>query len=147
MNTLVCPYLAVRDAALAIAFYQKAFGATEAFRLTDPAGKIGHAEILIGQSRIMLANEAPDWGHLSAETVGGSPVKFHLSVDNVDEMVQRAVDAGAILLRPVADQFYGERMGMVNDPFGFSWFISTSTGEVSPQEMQRRWNEAFEVKK
>ena len=147
MTTLVCPYLAVRSAARAIEFYQKVFGATEAFRLTDPSGKIGHAEIVIGQSRIMLADEAPDWGHLSPDTVGGCPVKFHLAVDNVDEMVQRAIDAGAILLRPVADQFYGERMGMVTDPFGFTWSISTTTREVSPAEMQRRWNEAFEVKK
>jgi PhnB protein len=143
----VIPYLAVPDAARAIEFYQQVFGATEAYRLTDPSGKIGHAEIRIGESRIMLADEAPDWGHLSPATVGGCPVKFHLAVKNVDEMVQRAVDAGSILLRPVADQFYGERSGMVTDPFGFSWFISTTTSEVSPEEMQRRWNEAFEEKK
>jgi PhnB protein len=147
MSMLVCPYLAVRGAARAIEFYQKVFGATEAFRLTDPSGTIGHAEILIGQSRIMLADEAPAWGHLSPESVGGCPVKFHLAVDNVDEMVQRAIDAGAILLRPVADEFYGERMGMVTDPFGFSWHISTSKGEVRPEEIQRRWNEAMEVPK
>jgi PhnB protein len=147
MSMLICPYLAVSGAARAIEFYQKVFGATEAYRLTDPSGKIGHAEILIGESRIMLADEAPDWGHLSPETVGGCPVKFHLAVDNVDEMVQRAVDAGAILLRPVADEFYGERMGMVTDPFGFSWHISTTKTEVSPEEMQRRWNEVFEEKK
>lgn len=145
---LVCPYLAVRGAARAIEFYKKVFGATEAYRLTDKSsGKIGHAEILIGESRIMLADEAPDWGHLSPEAVGGCPVKFHLSVPNVDEMVQRAVDAGAILLRPVADEFYGERMGMVTDPFGFSWHISTTKSEVSPEEMQRRWDEAMEVPK
>jgi PhnB protein len=148
MSMLVCPYLAVRGAARAIEFYQKVFGATEAYRLTDPdSGKIGHAEILIGESRIMLADEAPAWGHLSPEAVGGCPVKFHLAVDNVDEMVQRAVDAGAILLRPVADEFYGERMGMVTDPYGFSWHISTTKTEVSPEEMQRRWNEVFEEKK
>jgi PhnB protein len=144
---LVCPYLAVRSTARAIDFYTKVFGAVEQFRLTDPTGKIGHAEILIGESRIMLADEAPDWGHLSPETVGGCPVKFHLAVDNVDEMVQRAVDAGAILLRPVADEFYGERMGMVTDPFGFSWHISTTKNEVSPEEMQRRWNEVFKEQK
>ncbi len=144
---IVVPYLAVRDAARAIEFYQKVFGATEAFRLTDPSGKIGHAEIQIGPSRIFLADESPGFGHLSPETVGGCPVKFHLSVDNVDEVVQRAVDAGAILLRPVADQFYGERMGMVTDPFGFSWFVSTTTSEVSPEEMQHRWSEAFQVER
>src|ERR1700691_2296693 len=100
---LICPYLAVRGAARAIEFYQQLFGATEVFRLTDKSsGKIGHAEILFGESRIMLADEAPDWGHLSPEAVGGCPVKFHLSVANVDEMFQRAVDAGSILLRPVA---------------------------------------------
>jgi len=143
----VIPYLAVQGAARAIEFYQKAFGAIEAYRLTDPFGKIGHAEIRIGETRIFLADEAPDWGHLSPGTVGGCPVKFHLSVDNADELAQRAVDAGAVLLRPVADQFYGERMGMVTDPFGFSWFIATTTAEVSPEEMQRRWNEAFQEQK
>jgi PhnB protein len=147
MAMLVCPYLAVRGADRAIEFYQKVFGATEAFRLTDPSGKIGHAEILIGESRIMLAEEAPDWGHLSPEAVGGCPVKFHLGVENVDETVERAVNAGAILLRPVADEFYGERMGMVTDPFGFSWHISTTKEKVTPEEMQRRWNEAFEASK
>ena len=148
MTMLVCPYLAVRGAARAIEYYKKVFGATEAFRLTDPnSGKIGHAEILIGQSRIMLADEAPDWGHLSPESVGGSPVSFHLHVPNVDEMVQRAVDAGSILLRPVADEFFGERRGMVTDPFGFSWHISTTKEEVSPQEMQRRWDEGLKEQK
>jgi PhnB protein len=146
MSIHVCPYLAVRGAARAIEFYQKVFGATEAYRLTDPSGRIGHAEILIGESRIFLADESPGFGHLSPETVGGSPVKFHLDVPNVDELVQRAVDAGAVLLRPVADEFYGERMGMVADPFGFSWFIATTTKEVPPAEMQRRWNEAFQEK-
>ena len=143
----VCPYLAVRDAARAIEFYQKVFGATEVYRLTDPTGKIGHAEILIGESKIMLADEAADWGHLSPETVGGSPVKFHLEVANADQMAERAVAAGAILLRPVADQFYGERMGMVTDPFGLTWFISTTKEQVPPAEMQRRWTEAFQVEK
>src|SRR3984957_5825679 len=147
MTMLVCPYLAGRGAARAIQFYQKVFGATEAYRLTDPSGRIGHAEILIGQSRIMLADEAPAWGHLSPEAVGGCPAKFRLAVDNVDEMVQRAVDAGAILLRPVADEFYGERMGMVTDPFGFSWHISTTKNKVSPAEMQRRWDEVFKQQK
>jgi PhnB protein len=83
------------------------------------------------------------FGALSPETVGGSPVRFHLSVENVDEMVQRAVNAGAILLRPVADEFYGERRGMVTDPFGFIWHISTTKEAVSPEEMQRRWNEGL----
>jgi PhnB protein len=147
MTMLVSPYLAVRGAARAIEFYAKVFGATEEYRLTDPSGKIGHAEILIGQSRIMLSDEWPDFGALSPETVGGSPVSFHLDVPNVDELVQRAVDAGAILLRPVADEFFGERRGMVTDPFGFSWHISTKTAEVSPAEMQRRWNEGMEVPK
>jgi PhnB protein len=144
MTMLVSPYLAVRGAARAIEFYTKVFGATEEYRLTDASGRIGHAEILIGQSRIMLSDEWPDFGALSPETVGGSPVSFHLDVPNVDELVQRAVDAGAILLRPVADEFFGERRGMVTDPFGFSWHISTKTAEVSPAEMQRRWNEGME---
>ena len=142
----VVPYLAVRNAARAIEFYQKVFGATEAYRLTDPAGKIGHAEIQIGESRMMLSDESPDFGALSPETIGGSPVKFHISVANVDEMVQRALDAGAILVRPVTDQFYGERNGMVADPFGYSWFISTTIKEVSPAEMQQEWNKAFQDK-
>ena len=142
----VTPYMSFKDTGAAIDFYKKAFGATEKFRLTDPEGKIGHAEIMIGNSCVMLSDEYPDFGSVSAQTVGGSPIKLHISVDDVDAFVSRAVEAGATILRPVQDKFYGERVGMLADPFGFSWFIASFVEEVSPEEMQRRWNAAFKTK-
>jgi len=140
----VTPYIIVKDANRAIAFYAAAFGAKENFRLTDPAGKVGHADIQIGDSHIMLADEHPDFGALSPQTVGGSPVKFHIAVENADAAVERAVKAGAAILRPVADQFYGERQGMVADPFGYSWSLAQHKADVSPAEMQRLWSKVFE---
>jgi PhnB protein len=139
------PYLAIRGAAAAIEFYKNVFGAREAFRLIGPDGRIGHAEIAIGDSHIMLADEAPDFGHLSPHTVGGCPIKLHLYVEDADATVDRAVKAGATLLRPLTDEFYGDRAGMIADPFGYSWFIATRKEEVSPQEMQRRWSAVFET--
>ncbi|HUK92350.1 MAG TPA: VOC family protein [Blastocatellia bacterium] len=138
------PYLTFRGAAQAIDFYKTVFGASEVFRLTNPDGRIGHAEIAVGDSRIMLADEAPDFGALSPQTVGGSPIKLHLYVEDADRTVERAVKAGATLLRPVDDQFYGDRGGLISDPFGYSWFIATHKEEVSPEEMQRRWAAVFE---
>ena len=142
----VTPYMSFKNTDAAIDFYKKAFGAVEKFRLKDPDGKIGHAEIMIGNSHIMLSDEYPDFGSVSVQTVGGSPIKLHICVDDVDAFVSRAVEAGATILRPVQDKFYGERVGMLADPFGYSWFVATLVEEVSPEEMQRRWNAAFKTK-
>jgi PhnB protein len=138
------PYVTVQDAAKAIDFYVAAFGAKESFRLIDPAdGRIGHAEILIGDVTIMLSDEYPDFGALSPETVGGSPVKFQVYVDDVDSAFAAALLLGASELRPVKDQFFGDRSGMLIDPFGHSWTLASKGDEVAPQEMQRRWNESM----
>jgi PhnB protein len=134
----VTPYLTVRNAAAALDFYKRAFGADEVFRVADPQGKIGHAEIRVGDSAIMLSDEFPDMGAQSPEAIGGSPVMLHLYVENVDALVQRAVDAGAKLERPVADQFYGDRGGMVVDPFGHKWWIATHVEDVPPEEVEKR---------
>jgi PhnB protein len=137
----VIPHLCIQGAASAIEFYEKAFGAREVYRLADPAdGRLGHAEIEIGGSRLMLADEYPDHGALSPRTLGGSPVTLHLQVDDVEAVAERAVAAGARLVRPVADQFYGERTARLEDPFGHVWHLAQTTEEVSPEEMQRRYN-------
>lgn len=141
----LAPYLIVKGAARAIEHYVEAFGANEIYRLAEPSGKIGHAELEIGSSRFMIADEYPDWGALSPVTVGGSPVSLHLYVDDVDEVVARAVGAGATLLRAVKDEFFGDRTGQVMDPFGHKWFLATRKEQVSPEEMQRRMNAAFET--
>lgn len=132
------PYLIVGDAASAIEFYRQAFGATELFRMPDPSGRIAHAEIMIGDSHIMLADEHPEMNARSPHTLGGSPVSFMLYVEDVDAMVAQAVTAGAKLTRPLADQFYGDRTGGVEDPFGHSWYIATHVEDVAPEELQRR---------
>jgi PhnB protein len=133
------PYLCCKGAANAIEFYKKAFGATEVLRLAEPGGRIGHAEIKIGTAIIMLADEYPEMDVRSPLTLGGSPVTIHLYVEDVDALASRAVGAGAKLLRPVEDQFYGDRSGRLSDPFGHVWIISTHTEDVSPAEMQRRY--------
>ena len=132
------PYLSVRGAANAIEFYKKAFNATELYRLMQPDGRVGHAEIDINGAKIMLADEFPEMGFKSPESLGGSPVNIHLDVPDVDAFARRVVEAGATLLRPVADQFYGARSGQIRDPFGYTWQISTPRESVSPEEMQRR---------
>lgn len=132
------PYLCFKDAPAAIDFYKKAFGATEVMRLVGPGTKIGHAEIRIGNSAIYLSDEFPDHGVLSPETLGGSPVSMSLSVDDVDAVAARAIAAGAKEVRPIADQFYGERSGQFADPFGYVWNISTPKEELSGAEMQKR---------
>ena len=139
----VTAYLAVKHAASAIDFYTRAFGAKEIMRLVDSTGKIGHAEIAIGGSSIMLSDEYPDYDAISPQTLGGSPVKIDLSVANVDQFVRQAVAAGATIVRPIADQFYGERSGQISDPFGYTWIVSTQTEAVSAEEMQRRFNEVM----
>lgn len=134
----VTPYLIINGAAEALAFYQQAFGATELFRMPTPDGKIRHAEIKIGDSPIMLADESLEMGSRSPQSYGGSPITIMLYVEDVDTVVSRAVFAGATLQRPVKDQFYGDRSGSVKDPFGHEWHIATHTEDVSPDEMSRR---------
>lgn len=136
------PYIVVKGAARAIEFYRASFGATELFRLRDPGGdRIGHAELEIQGCRLMLADEYPDFGALGPVTIGGSPVTLHLYVDDVDAVVAQAVNAGATVLRPLKDEFYGDRTAMLADPFGHRWSVATKREDVSPAEMQRRWSE------
>jgi PhnB protein len=132
------PYLIVNDASRAIDFYKKAFGATELVRMPGPGGKIGHAEIKIGDSPIMLADEVPGMGFRSPESLGGSPISILLYVEDVDAVFSEAVAAGAKVQRAVADQFYGDRTGGVTDPFGHVWYIATHKEDVSPEEMKKR---------
>lgn len=132
------PYLYVDDGVKAIEFYTQAFGARELYRLEGPLGRIGHAELQIGDSRIMLSDEAVEIGARSPAFYGGSPNSFLLYVENVDEFVAGAVSAGATLTREVKDQFYGDRLGMVKDPFGHVWSVATHIEDVSPEEMTRR---------
>ncbi len=136
------PYLIVDGASRAIDFYKKAFGATEALRLDGPAGKVGHAELDIGDSRIMLADAYPDMEAHGPQHFGGSPVTLHLYVDDADAWVERAVAAGATVVRPVADQFYGDRLGGVQDPFGYRWWLAARKENLSIDEMRRR-SEAY----
>jgi PhnB protein len=134
----VTPYLIVTGAASAIEFYKHAFGAKELMRIPHPDGRVGHAELQIGDSRIMLADEFPEMGARSPMTLGGTPVGIQLYVDDVDAVTTRALAAGAKTLRPVKDQFYGDRSGTLSDPFGHQWTISTHKEDVSLEEMQRR---------
>ena len=134
----VTPYLIFSGASDAIAFYKRALGAEEVMRMADPGGRIHHAEIKIGDSRIMMADEHPELQALSPKTVGGSPVSIHLYVEDVDTAVEHAVAAGAKLIRPVADQFYGDRLGGIEDPFGYRWFIATHKEDLSMDEIRRR---------
>jgi PhnB protein len=138
-------YLVVQGATRAIDFYTRAFGAKELFRLTEPTGKVGHAELEIGGCRLMLADEYPDFGALSPPSVGGSPVSLHLLVDDVDRVAKQAVAEGATVIRNVKDEFHGYRSGIVADPFGHRWHLATQIEAVSPEEMQRRWTAMFEA--
>lgn len=133
----VTPYLIIRHAADAIEFYKRAFGATEVMRMAEPGGKIGHAEIRIGDSSIMLCDEFPDMDIRSPDSTG-SPVIIHLYVDDVDALVKQAADAGAQVLRPVEDQFYGDRGGKLRDPFGHIWWIASHVEDVPPEEINKR---------
>ncbi len=139
----VTPYLIVGDAAGAIAFYKEAFGATERMRMPSPGGKVGHAEIEIGGSCIMLADEFPAIGARGPKAFGGSPVSLHVYVEDVDGTVRRALAAGAKEVRPVKDQFYGDRLGTVEDPFGHTWHISTHKEDVPADELKRRAEQAM----
>ena len=139
------PYMIVKDATNALDFYKRAFAAVELYRLTAPDGHIGHAEFLIGNSRFMIADESPSFGALAPQTLGGSPIKIHLSVEDVDAFVKKAVAEGATILRPVKNEFHGNRGGMLADPFGHSWFVATQIEELDPAEMQKRWAKVFEA--
>jgi PhnB protein len=132
------PYLIVKGAADAIGFYQRAFGATELLRMADRHGRVGHAEIKIGDSVIMLADEHPSMGYRSPSALGGSSVSILLYLEDVDGVFERAVKAGAKAQRPVMDQFYGDRSGTLEDPFGHVWTIATHVEDVEPEEMKRR---------
>lgn len=134
----VTPYLIVSDPAAAIEFYKKAFGATEFHRLNGPGGSIAHAELRIGDSPIMLAGEVPQFDARSPDTLGGSPVGFCLYVENSDAAFDRAIAAGGTVVRPVQDQFYGDRSGTLKDPFGHKWTIATRKEDLSLEEMQKR---------
>jgi PhnB protein len=134
------PYIVVQGAARAIDFYCRVFGAREDFRLSETSGKVGHAELLLGGTRLMLADEYPDFGALAPASVGGTPVSLHLYVPDVDATLALAEAQGATLLREAKDEFYGDRCGMLLDPFGHRWHIATRGERVSPQQMQARWN-------
>jgi PhnB protein len=134
----VTPYLIVKGAAAAIDFYKRAFGATELMRMPSPDGRIGHAEIKIGDSAIMLADEHPQMGYRSPQTLGGSAVSMMVYVDRVDDVFKKAVEMGAKELQPVQDQFYGDRSGTLQDPFGHTWTIATHMEDIPPEEMRRR---------
>jgi PhnB protein len=142
----VTPYLAIKNGADALEFYKKAFGATEVYKLMLPDGRLGHAEIRLGDSVIMLADEFPEFGGKSPQTLGGSPVSIHLYVEDVDAFFARAVAAGASERKPVTDQFYGDRSGELEDPFGHLWWVATHKEDVPPDEMQRRVQTLFAPK-
>jgi PhnB protein len=137
------PYLILKDAAQAIDFYKRAFGATELMRFPAPGGRVGHAEVKIGDSHIMLADEFPEQGCKSPTSLGGTPVSIMLCVNDVDAIAAQAVSAGGKLTRPVTDQFYGDRMGTLEDPFGHVWHIATHKEDVPPDEMERRLKAAM----
>jgi PhnB protein len=139
----VTPYLAVRDAVAAVAFYRRAFGAELLMKLTLPDGKYAHAEIRIGDCHVMMAEENPEWGNSSPQTLGGSPVSFLVYMPDVDAAHARAPAAGRTQARPVENQFYGDCTGTLKDPFGFRWSLGTHNEDVSEAEGQRRMEAMF----
>lgn len=132
------PYLYIRGAAKALDFYKLAFGAKELMRMDGPNGTVGHAEIAIGKAQVMLADENPAMGIKSPDTLGGTSASIYVYVEDIDAFFRRALEAGATQLKPVADQFYGDRSGFLKDPFGHQWGFATHVEDVSPEEMQRR---------
>ena len=141
----VTPYLTVKDVSQAIEFYKRAFGARERMRMPMPDGKVAHAELQLADSIILLGQECPEHGSVSAHTLEGSPVSLTLYVENVDGAFKRAVDAGATVKEPVADKFWGDRAGSITDPFGHRWMLLTHIEDVSPVEMKDRMAEAFSM--
>ena len=132
------PYLCVHDGPAAIEFYKKAFGAAELMRIGAPSDKVGHAELKIGQAIIMLSDEFPEMGARSPKSYGGSPTAILLYFEDVDKVARQALAAGARLVRPVENQFYGDRSGKIEDPFGHTWWIATHVEDVSPEELEKR---------
>ncbi|MEX3958487.1 VOC family protein [Trinickia sp. EG282A] len=138
------PYLRVRGAAQAIDFYCRAFGGVERFRLTEPSGRIGHAEITFGPATIMLSDEFPEHGLVGPAPAGRSSFAVHLHVADVDKVFERAVREGASVIRPLENHFYGERSGTVQDPFGHEWLLGGQIEALTPEEMQRRYTALFQ---
>lgn len=139
----VYPYLRVSDTAAAIEFYKRAFDAQELYRLSEPDGRVGHAEIKVGNTVIMLSDEYPESGITGPKTLGGTTFSMHLHVDNVDALMQQAIDAGATVIRELKNEFYGERGGKILDPFGHEWMLGQQIEQVTPEEMQRRYSAMF----
>lgn len=135
------PYLRVKGADRAIEFYKAAFGATEKFRLTEPSGRVGHCELLFGAMTLMVSEEYPEYKIFAPKPGADPATALHLHVDNADEVIARAVKLGAVVTRPATDQFYGERSGAIRDPFGHEWLIGHNLEQLSPAEMQRRYDE------
>ena len=138
----VVPYLICKNAEAAIDFYKRAFGADELIRMGEP-GKVGHCEMKIGNARFMLADEFPDLGALSPETIGGTPVSLYVYVENIDSFADKAIAEGLKVIKPVADQFYGDRSGYFEDPFGHKWSFATHIKDMTPAEMQAGMKAAF----
>jgi PhnB protein len=138
----VTPYLIVNDGAAAIDFYTSVLGATERMRMGGPDGRVGHAELEIGDSVVMLADEHPEMGARGPKTVGGTPVSLHVYVDDADRVFESAIEAGATSLQPMEDKFYGDRSGSFEDPFGHHWNVATHVEDVPPDEMEKRAAEA-----
>ena len=143
-NTIT-PYLVIKGAAKAIEYYKDVFGATVLERMDHPNGQVGHAELQIGDSRIMLADENLQMGNRSAESIGASPVSLYVYIPNCDKVVEKAAAGGAKILKPVADQFYGDRSGFIQDPFGHLWGIATHKEDVSAEEMKERMKKAMQA--
>ena len=139
----VYAYLRLNDTAAAIDFYARAFGAKELFRLVEPSGRVGHAEVKIGPTTIMLSDEYPEFDIRGPRSIGGTSVSIHIHVSDVDRLFEQAVAAGATVVRPLQDQFYGERSGTVRDPFGHEWLLGGHIEDVSHEEMQRRYTAMF----
>lgn len=137
------PYLRVRNAGKAIDFYKQAFGVTEKFRLVEPGGRIGHCELEFGSALLMVSEEYPELGIVGPDSVGGTTVSIHLHVEDADATIRRAVEAGAKVTRAPQDHFYGERSGTIRDPFGHDWLIGHDIEDVSPEEMQRRYDQVM----
>lgn len=136
----IFPYLRVRDADAAIEFYREAFGAEEMFRLTEPNGRVGHAQLRFGDAVVMLSDEYPEYGIQGPQAFGGSGSSIHLNVQDVDAMTTQAVETGATILMEPKNQFYGERSSRILDPFGHEWILGSKIEEVTPEEMQRRFS-------
>lgn len=137
----ITPYLIVDQAAKAIEFYKKAFGAKENMRMEQPGGKVGHAELTIGDAKIMLSDECPEMDARAPKAYGGSPMMIHLYVKNSDAVVEKAAALGAKIIKPVADMFYGDRSGMIQDPFGYKWCVSTHVEDVTKAQLKKRMAE------